>query len=381
MCIFLQGDPRNFALLGHWDGFQSARTRQRPCWTLEVQILNAGKISSLGPIPVLFISAGSDKIIRHEDASVLNAFLEPFIQDLEKVFITGFPVSYAYPPHLISEYLEPGCRDGSVTLHAMLMMFTGDLKAQCQVGILRDGGYGGCKRHDVPLQRRRNAPSSRVSLVYCNCRREARHPFPRRSCESMLAAAIDWLELHPGRERLEVERKGGISGYSIMWRLYYLYGFDMSLDLVHDVMHTVSLNILKKYVTLLVESMSTVGQMEELERALAIATQHRPQGLGGRWPRKLKCLGFYKAEEYQVFVMWCLPYILDHLDLRKDSVLGGVGMILIEICRLYYTHTRKHGWTKVAMDTARNLFTAWQVRIEESIGPNSSPLEHIAGKI
>lgn len=82
-------------------------------------------------------------------------------------------------------------------------------------------------------------------------------------------------------------------------------------------MHTISLNMLKKYVALLVESMTTVRQMDELNNAFVIATKNKPRGLGGRWPRKLQSLGYYKAEEYQLFVMWCLQYILDHLNLKK----------------------------------------------------------------
>ena len=137
--------------------------------------------------------------------------------------------------------------------------------------------------------------------------------------------------------------------------------------------------MLKKYVALLVDSMSALGRFDELEEALVIALKHKPKGLGGRWPRKLKSLGYYKAEEYQLFVMWCLPYILDHLDLKRDSVLGGVGMLLIEVCRLSHSHARRHGWTADSIVIAQILLAAWRVRVEESIGPSSSPLEHVAG--
>jgi hypothetical protein len=111
--------------------------------------------------------------------------------------------------------------------------------------------------------------------------------------------------------------------------MYHLYGFDISLDLVHDVMHILSLNILKKYVALLVSTMEKVGWMLELETTLAIVTRQRPKGWGGCWPRKFKSLGYYKAEEYQLLVMWCLPYFLDHLNLGMLTVLGGLGVLLI----------------------------------------------------
>ena len=33
------------------------------------------------------------------------------------------------------------------------------------------------------------------------------------------------------------------------------------------------------------------------------------------------------------------------------------------------------------MGVAKNLLAAWRVRVEESLGPNSSPLEHVAGML
>jgi hypothetical protein len=37
--------------------------------------------------------------------------------------------------------------------------------------------------------------------------------------------------------------------------------------------------------------------------------------------------------------MWCLSNVLDHLDLGLDSILGGIGAMLIEVGRLFYTHS------------------------------------------
>jgi hypothetical protein len=80
----------------------------------------------------------------------------------------------------------------------------------------------------------------------------------------MLTVVIEWRQLGHGRER-EEERRGCILGYSILWCMYHLYGFDISVDLVHDVTHILSLNILKKYAALLVSTMEKVGQMPKLE--------------------------------------------------------------------------------------------------------------------
>jgi len=56
-----------------------------------------GKASKLCPIPILFILANLDKLVKNVDTNVLSAFLEPFIQELENTFINGSPISYVYP--------------------------------------------------------------------------------------------------------------------------------------------------------------------------------------------------------------------------------------------------------------------------------------------
>jgi len=65
-----------------------------------------------------------------------------------------------------------------------------------------------------------------------------------------------------------------------------------------------------------------------------------PATLGTRWPRSIESPGFYKAEEYQIFVMWCLPHVLDHLNLGLDSILGVTDAVLTEVGRLFYTHLK-----------------------------------------
>lgn len=87
-----------------------------------------------------------------------------------------------------------------------------------------------------------------------------------------------------GAERAKLARRGGISGHFIMWRLYDLYGFNLSTDLVHDTMHVLALCIFKKYVHLLVKNMTELGKESELEETLHIISQPTcsPKGLGQR---------------------------------------------------------------------------------------------------
>jgi hypothetical protein len=146
-------------------------------------------------------------------------------------------------------------------------------------------------------------------------------------------------------------------------------------------MHTLSLCIFKKYVLLLTKYAEEIGKMRDIDLAMATVKKLRPVGFGARWPQNLASIGYYKVEEYQIFVMWCLPHILDHLNLGPRSVLDASGMLLTEIGRLFYIHSRIHGWTFQRMQIARQFLAAWHIMMEENVGLNSSPLEHVAGII
>lgn len=39
---------------------------QKFCWSLEIVVLNTGKVSELGPIPILFIPASLDKLVKFD---------------------------------------------------------------------------------------------------------------------------------------------------------------------------------------------------------------------------------------------------------------------------------------------------------------------------
>jgi hypothetical protein len=76
--------------------------------------------------------------------------------------------------------------------------------------------------------------------------------------------------------------------------------------------------------------------------------------------------------------MWCLPHVLDHLDLGLDSILGGIGVVLTEVGNLFYTHSRSYQLTFQSRQNVWELLVAWRVCLEESVGPNSFLLEHVA---
>lgn len=85
--------------MAHWDGFMSTRTTYRDCWTVEVAILNGGKNSPMGLIPIIFIPYSSSQLYKasNKPGAILRAFLHPFLEELEHAFIEGFDAEIFYP--------------------------------------------------------------------------------------------------------------------------------------------------------------------------------------------------------------------------------------------------------------------------------------------
>ncbi|MCO5554355.1 hypothetical protein L7F22_007884 [Adiantum nelumboides] len=234
---FVKGDPRNFALLLHWDGFQAASTTQKDSAVVEIVVLNGGKGSFVESIPVLFLPL-SHKDLQKKHGDVLSSFLSPLISELESSFLNGFEVNYAVDKNIICDVLH----DEPTRLRCMLMMCTGDHPAQCKLGQVKDGGMAFCRRDKAKAELIRDVNGTQ-RYVYNNNRYQGRYPPPKRNVDEL------WHALKMSKRCLTKEkaedtlRDGGLAGESVLWRLYHLYAFDISKDLVFDVMHILSLNL------------------------------------------------------------------------------------------------------------------------------------------
>jgi len=111
---------------------------------VDLSILNCGRENTLDPIPIMLIPSSLEKIIKQADPHILTTFLKPLMIDLERVFIDGFLVQYAYPIESISECMFDDLPFGLVTLRAIVMVWIGDHPTQCKVGAVKSEGYFGC---------------------------------------------------------------------------------------------------------------------------------------------------------------------------------------------------------------------------------------------
>jgi hypothetical protein len=96
--------------------------------------------------------------------------------DLERLFVDGFPIQYAYPIQLINECMFEDLPSGLATLCAIVMVWTSDHPAQCKVGAVKSGGYSKCQHHYVTS--RWHARFDNKGLVeYHDNKKHRRHPF------------------------------------------------------------------------------------------------------------------------------------------------------------------------------------------------------------
>lgn len=179
----------------------------------------------------------------------------------------------------------------------------------------------------------------------------------------------------------EALRDAGLSGISILWKLFHLYGFDISKDLVYDVMHILSLNLFQKYIRKLISNASTTMK-RAIDKAVKEVANAIPKTIlnAGRWPyTPSKHYKMFKAEECQKFIQWCLPHILNVLHDKINEADVKIGLLLIDIAHIFFDCTREKGWTTHDIQVCRTLLLSWRILSEEYDGPNSSPLEHVAG--
>ncbi|MCO5555122.1 hypothetical protein L7F22_008663 [Adiantum nelumboides] len=202
---WIKGDPRNLALLLHWDGFQAASTTQKDSAVVEVVVLNGGKKSIVGSIPVLFLPFSHRDLLK-KNGDVLSSFLFPLISELESSFIDGFEVDYGVPCEKICD----GLQGETPRVRCMLMICTGDHPAQCKLGQFKDGGMAFCRRDKAKAELRRD--SNVTHYVYNNNRFQGRYPPEKRHVDDMWESITKAKRCSVKVEAEELLRDAGLAG-------------------------------------------------------------------------------------------------------------------------------------------------------------------------
>lgn len=176
-----------------------------------------------------------------------------------------------------------------------------------------------------------------------------------------------------------------------MWILFDLHGFNISLDLVHDPMHSLALGVFKTFNERLLSSCNNV-EVKKLMKVLNHVTENRPIGLGAGWPRQPLYVknvsgrgskwkfSNYKAEEHFLFTMYCAAPILEELGHTLATPMGAEGAIIIHLSRLFFSVSRKHGWTREMLEMQGCIFQFGEYLLKRSMDQMDKIIEHVIGK-
>lgn len=141
-------------------------------------------------------------------------------------------------------------------LRCLILCWTGDHPAQCEVGkFLASGGVHACRRDKLQgllIHYKKKIITMAIGTSPPNTSQYyygyyARHPWPMRSLDDTITEmrAVDDDDRVSVRQKKTSET--GFTGLSILQCLHALYKFDVLRDFVFDAMHTVLLRIVKRH--------------------------------------------------------------------------------------------------------------------------------------
>ena len=232
----MNGDLRNQALIIHYDGWcphstsskssVAAITVTHAC-TTKLNRSHGNNALVYSFIPVSQLPA--------KNPHKYDAFFEPLVEELTALYIEGQKVFFKSG---VVAHSEP---DAMPTLRVLPLLLTADMKAHAEVGLTGAGGFKGCRRCDLEGE----YLSEFSHYYYGQFQYRYRFPAPLRTATDNRALAQQVDTAATAAERSRLSKLAGITGETILYRLYDLCGFDLVRDLVVDVMHSLVLNLIR----------------------------------------------------------------------------------------------------------------------------------------
>uniref|UniRef100_A0A1X7U041 Uncharacterized protein n=1 Tax=Amphimedon queenslandica TaxID=400682 RepID=A0A1X7U041_AMPQE len=307
---FAKGDPRNIALIGHWDGWQPFSTScKHSCGSIEVQVATMLREDRSKIEEVYVCGFVPCYIVPNKMPWALDPFLDPLVTDIEDSFINGVTVEYAA--------CVIGIEPGPATIRCLLLCWTGDHPAQCEVGkFLAAGGVHACRRDKVFGTL---SSSSRSNQYYCgNYQYHYRYQWSQR----MLSECVDDMVSVSQEDRITVRRKKAS------------------------------------------ETGFTDGSIEERLDAIPWTAELKD----GRIPQSItRRIGFWKAEEYRKFTYPASEYVLGG---KLPDCHYHVWILIVRITELVFGCGR-NGWTQHSLELLHNLIWRHNILTEVAEGLES----------
>ena len=257
----------------------------------------------------------------------------------------------------------------------MLLCWTGDYPAQCEVGNFINCGILPCRRHHL-----RGTNIANQSTYYiANNRYHARFPVEARVLEDEVAKMSEIESEDRPTVRGALARQNGYTGLSILHRLHKLYGFNVILDTVFDMMHNIPLNVVRKDLNRCLSD-ETVSKSTLDKRLQAMPWTSELKD--GRIPKSCTKIGHWKSEEYRKFAFPASECVLGGLIEDEDFSIWRLAARMIEMVYYY----ERNGWKEDDVKLFDNLAKHHIILVEEQLGLDqcvviAHNLEHAAEDI
>ena len=185
----------------------------------------------------------------------LDAFFEPLIEDLCSLYIDSEQVLYAKKDFVCSEGEE-----STPTLRVIPLLLTADMIAHAEVGLVCSSGKSCCRRCMVEADyiNNHNRPGDfQYRSVY---------PCQPKSAEEIRCQGKKADCAKTNQEKHSIRSKYGVTGESPLYTLYDLCGLDPIKDGVIDIMHALSLNLVKSELKRILADLGSNRGKEPMDR-------------------------------------------------------------------------------------------------------------------
>ena len=232
----MKGDPRNQAIILHYDGWAphstssahsiAAITVTRACMNkLNRSEARNARVISFVPVHQL----------PRDSPHKYDAFFEPLLDEIEDLYIEGEECFFR------SEI--PGYSPASdiATLRVVPLLLTADSKGHAEISLTCAGGRKGCRRCQLVGE---YFPEKR-HYYYGHFQKRHRFPAASRTPGQSLECALQVDGASSDSQRKILAKEHGVTGVSCFYQLHSLCGFCPVKDLVVDFMHAFSLNLVR----------------------------------------------------------------------------------------------------------------------------------------
>ena len=233
----MKGDPRNQAVIVHYDGWNPNSTSNRnsiaSITITPACVSKQNRSLSQNSFVYSFVPVSS---LPSKYPHKYDAFLLPLINEIEDLYIHGEEVFFKTS---IPDFSPP---EDFALLHVLVLLVTADSRAHSEIRLTSAGGLHGCRRCKVTGK----YVTERRHYYFGDFNERYFSPAEKRDAVENCQFGKHVDNAGSTAERTQRSKETGVTGETIFFCLYDMYGFDPVKDLVIDAMHAVVLNLLHR---------------------------------------------------------------------------------------------------------------------------------------